>query len=223
MDVSDNTIMINHSNTEENIEQNIIQNIEEDEDTNEISNINNDINYNNNNNINSLTLEYFSNIGYCKYLNKTDYEKRVSKSDKKFYRKRIINSTRNMLKDQFENETLKEIFNKYIFSLISHYKILDTTEILQKNMIETQMSDIPDILNNSDISIQNNLCINPNELLFKKETKTLTMDKFVTKKTKSNDSNVLQLPLKKNINLREPEFKIKGITKKEKKENIDNV
>jgi len=67
-----------------------------------------------------------------------------------------------------------------------------------------------------DISLSN-----PNQLLYKTETKTLTMDNFINKKPKQKE--LQHFPLKKNINLREPEFKTKGIKKKEKKENIDNV
>ena len=42
------------------------------------------------------------------------------------------------------------------------------------------------------------------------------MDNFVNKKTKQKEK--VNFPLKKNINLREPELKMKGIQKKSKKE-----
>jgi len=185
------------------------------------SNIYSDINSNEFNNLNSITIEYFSNTGfYNKYLNKSEIEKYISKSDKKFYKKRIINETKKMLKDEFETDTLREIFNKYIFSLISHFKIMDTTEIIQKNFDSTD-SNSPDILDSSFISIMDISLSNPNQLLYKTETKTLTMDNFINKKPKQKE--LQHFPLKKNINLREPEFKTKGIKKKEKKENIDNV
>ena len=206
------------------------------------SNIYSDINSNEFNNLNSITIEYFSNTGfYNKYLNKSEIEKYISKSDKKFYKKRIINETKKMLKDEFETDTLREIFNKYIFSLINHFKIIDRNEILQKqfnnlsgSVIETEFhidfsnnkinSDISNNLNNNEnsIDISDISSCNPDELLFKKnDYKILTMDNFVNKKQKQREK--IHLPLKKNINLREPELKMKGIHKKEKKENIDNV
>jgi len=180
------------------------------------------------NNINALTLEYFSKGGfYGKNINK-DIES-ISQSDKKFYKKRIINATRQMLKNEFENDSLKDAFNKYIFSLITHFKILDTCEIIQKNIFDNSMS-IPENIDetNENNSNDNLSCIsivdvslsNPNELLFKKDTKILTMDNFIHKKQTQMENK--SFPLKKNINLRETEFKIKGIHKK-KKENIDNV
>ena len=137
------------------------------------SNIYSDINSNEFNNLNSITIEYFSNTGfYNKYLNKSEIEKYISKSDKKFYKKRIINETKKMLKDEFETDTLREIFNKYIFSLINHFKIIDRNEILQKqfnnlsgSVTETEFHiDFSNNKINSDIS--NNLnklhsCIPP--------------------------------------------------------------
>lgn len=199
------------------------------------SNIYNDVNSNEFNNLNSITIEYFSNTGfYNKYLNKYEIEKYISKSDKNFYKKRIINETKKMLKDEFETDTLREIFNKYIFSLINHFKIIDRNEILQKQLndssgsvTETNVnidfynnkinSDISNNLNNNEnsIYITDISSCNPDELLFKKKDyKILTMDNFVNKKQKQREK--INLPLKKNINLREPELKIKGIHKKKK-------
>lgn len=192
----------------------------------DISNVNTDESNNNsfiysNVNVNNLTLEYFSNSGvYNRYLNKSNIEKNITNSDKKFYKKRIVDLTKKMLKGDFENDILKDSFNKYIFSLITHFKMMDTTEIIQKKF-ELSKSNIPDISDISCISIDDISYSYHNELLFKKDAKVLTMDNFITKKIKEKEPTVF--PLKKNINLREPEFKIKGIKKKVKKENIDNV
>lgn len=206
------------------------------------------------NNLNHITLEYFSNIGlYNKITNKNDHENYSSKSDKKFYKKRIINETKKMLKDDFQSDIVREIFNKYIFSLINHFKLSDRNELLQKEFLDTSNNILlysytnKDISNNvkmiesKDISTnyindneRNEQCdednidtkdssnCNPNEILFKqKDCKILTMDNFITKKSKQKEK--INYPLKKNINLREPDLKMKGIQKKEKKENLDNV
>lgn len=228
MDISDNNIenIEEHSEKQEDIieapkiqdtvNQNIIQ-----QDTSKFTNLN------------SITLEYFSNTGlYNKYVNKVDIDKCINKSDKKFYRKRIINETKKMLKDEFDSNELREMFNKYIFSLINHFKMIDTNEILQKHFLEdNSQNNIIDISNNIDISnieqldeinISDISNCNPDELLFKKkDCKILTMDNFINVKQRKREK--IDLPLKKNINLREPELKMKGIQKKEKKENIDNV
>jgi len=189
-------------------------------------------------NLNSLTIEYFSNTGlYNKYVNKVDADKFINNSDKKFYRKRIINETKKMLKDEFDSNELREIFNKYIFSLINHFKIIDTNDILQKQFLEDNSQNIINDISNiyiSGLDISNNIEMideiniydvsncSPDELLFKKkECKILTMDNFINVKQRKRET--INLPLKKNINLREPELKMKGIQKKIKKENIDNL
>ena len=195
------------------------------------------------NNLNHITLEYFSNIGlYNKINSKNGFEHHISKSDKKFYKKRIVNETKKMLKDEFDNDVIKEIFNKYILSLINHFKIVDTNELLQKEFLDGSNNvfsypyiDISTNVDNkyiciNDINVEEDSnddtdisnC-NPNELLFKQnDCKILTMDSFVTKKSKQKEKKV-NYPLMKNINLREPDLKMKGIQKKIKKENLDNV
>lgn len=196
------------------------------------------------NNLNHITLEYFSNIGlYNKITSKNGAEYHISKSDKKFYKKRIINETKNMLRDEFQSDVVRDIFNKYVFSLINHFKMIDTNELLQKEFLDGSNNgliysyiDTSSNINNKYISIDdidmegdnNNIDIsdasncNPNELLFKqKDCKILTMDNFITKKSKQKEK--INYPLMKNINLREPDLKMKGIQKKIKKENIDNV
>lgn len=197
------------------------------------------------NNLNHITLEYFSNIGlYNKIISKNGIEHHISKSDKKFYKKRIINETKKMLKDEFQSDIVIDIFNRYIFSLINHFKMVDTNELLQKEFLDGSNNDLiypyadissnlynkyismdqtdieEDNDNNIDISVVSNC--NPNELLFKqKDCKILTMDDFITKKSKQKEK--VNYPLMKNINLREPDLKMKGIQKKIKKENINNV
>jgi hypothetical protein len=224
-DISPNTNKIEIKNTETFID---ISNIS----LNKIKNLNN---------LNHITLEYFSNIGLYNKINKTDIESSINKSDKKFYRKRIINETKKMLKDEFENDVTREMFNKYIFSLINHFKMVDTTEALQKEFLDKDEDDNIQIISNEtqedisqnyiivdeivdcdDINITDVSNSNPDNLLFKqKDCKILTMDNFIKKKNKQKEKVIF--PLKKHINLRDPELKTKGIQKKQKKENIDNV
>lgn len=189
--------------------------------------------------LNHITLEYFSNVGFHnKVTNKNSNEHSISRADKKFYKKRIINETKKMLKDEYQNDVIRITFNKYIFSLINHFKLLDTNELLQKEFINQSDNEYQSKIMEYDISMnvinRENKCdeddinikdisnCNPDELLFKQnDCKILTMDHFINKKSKPKEK--VKFPLKKNINLREPELKTKGIQKKSKKENIDNV
>lgn len=101
------------------------------------------------------------------------------------------------------------------------YPYADISSNLYNKYISMDQTDIEeDNDNNIDISVVSNC--NPNELLFKqKDCKILTMDDFITKKSKQKEK--VNYPLMKNINLREPDLKMKGIQKKIKKENINNV
>jgi hypothetical protein len=198
--------------------------------TNNINNKNNSIQFKNT--VDLLTFEYFSKQkSYNKYLktsSQKDNENKltlINKHDKKFYKKRIINETKKILKD---------CFNKYIFSLINYFKFQDKIDILQDEYKElninrdiytitegnTEMCD--DITN--DINIDNiDYTDEINELLYnfnKKElNKKVTLDNFIiTNNKKQHDKQII--PLQKNIDLREPSLKTKGLKYKNKKKEI---
>lgn len=209
------------------------------------------------NNVDLLTFEYFSKQKkYDKYLkSNTDNHSDnhlISKNDKKFYKKRIINETKKMLKNEFDNEILKDSFNKFIFSLINYFKFQDKIDILQDEYKELNITrdiypitevdtDMYDDITNEDYDCYdkgmdeiniNNIDYNSenmNKLLYnfnKKEfNKKITLDNFVIK-NQNNDNNQDKnqiMPLQKNIDLREPSLKTKGIkTKNKKKEIIAN-
>jgi hypothetical protein len=170
------------------------------------------------NNIDLLTLEYFSNNSFIDKVNKPS---QVNRFEKKFYRRRIVNETKKMLKNEFDNDELKTIFNQYIFSLIQHFKIIDTHELFQNynNISDSESVKDKDIsLNqiNESIDIVNQMMIKPIE------TKSLTLDNFIIKHKKEKEINNDFFPEKKEINLNCPELKNKGI-KNKKKKNIINV
>ena len=171
-------------------------------------------------NVNKVTLEYLMNPQhYGKYVNdKTDENKQNREEDKKFYKKRIISLTKEMLKNKFPNDELKKRLEDYLDSLIEYFKMIDKKDIIQadyndmdKELEEQKYNGFP---------VQNNIQ-EGNELIYNnKIEKTITMDNFVTKKTiKKNEKHIL--PVKKDINLKNPELRKKGI--KKKKKNIDNV
>lgn len=168
------------------------------------------------NNIDLLTLEYFSNNSFIDRVNKPC---QINRYEKKFYRRRIINETKKMLKNDFDNDELKTIFNNYIFSLIQHFKTIDTHELFQNYNNVSDSEIIKDIsLNEIDesIDIVNKMMVKPIE------TKSLTLDNFIIKHKKEKEINNEVFPEKREINLNCPELKNKGI-KNKKKKNIINV
>lgn len=177
------------------------------------------------NNIDLLTLEYLSNNTF--YNRPTKQSNLVSKTDKKFYKKRIINETKKMLKNEFDNDKLKDIFNTYIFSLITHFKAIDTHDLMQKSYdssndidknvlgaeLDIKGTDGDDENDNIKLSKQT---INADYLFGKEQKKSITLDNFIIKTNNTYKKNV-EFPEKKEINLNEPELKNKGIKNKKKK------
>ena len=166
---------------------------------------------------------------------------KISKADRKFYKKRIINETKKMLRNDFDTPALKEIFNEYVISLVDYFKIVDKRDILQEDYKNNPPQDkeyydnvLDEILDISDNNLNNlNNLISPDQLLFKtaNETKKITLDNFVVKHNPPKENIIY--PEQKEINLKEPSLKTKGLKMKAlkstqikssvEKENIDKI
>ena len=172
------------------------------------------------NNIDLITLECLTNPGfYDKYNLKKNNPNKISKADRKFYKKRIINETKKMLRNDFDTPALKEIFNQYVISLVDYFKIVDKRDILQEDYKNNPPQDkeyydnvLDEILDISDNNLNN--LISPDQLLFKtaNETKKITLDNFVVKHNPPKENIIY--PEQKEINLKEPSLKTKGLKTK---------
>lgn len=167
------------------------------------------------NEIDSITLSCFA--------NKHQYDSAIKRScshndksfisDKKFYKKRIIDLTKKIFRDEIDNHELIRVFNSYTRSCINYFKFLDKTDILQD-----KYSSMIDISNN-DSEYDDKDIVDYDMLLMKKEDiKQINLDTFIIKK--NNKSNQKILPKKENINIKTKEHKIKGL---KKKKNINNI
>jgi hypothetical protein len=168
-------------------------------------------------------LECLTNPGfYDKYNLKKNNPNKISKADRKFYKKRIINETKKMLRNDFDTPALKEIFNEYVISLVDYFKIVDKRDILQEDYKNNPPQDkeyydnvLDEILDISDNNLNNlNNLISPDQLLFKtsNETKKITLDNFVVKHNPPKENIIY--PEQKEINLKEPSLKTKGLKTK---------
>ena len=171
-------------------------------------------NCNDDSNVNKVTLEYLMNPQHFnKYINEKNVEKEETRNkDKIFYKKRIIFLTKQMLKDDFPNNELRKNFEDYLDSLIDHFKIIDKQDILQE---EYKYMNNTDENNQYENNVINNEVPSNNLILNTSSRKIITMDNFVTKTSKKKSQPIL--PVKKNIDLKNPELRKKGIKKKEKK------
>lgn len=190
--------------------------------------------------IDDVTLAFMVNtVQYEKYLKKNhiDYDSRFNK-DIRFYRKRIISLTKDLFKNQVENDkgenidtTMMGAFNMYMRACISYLKFSDQSETIQKCYV---CLGLPNHNNNNDPNetnenIKNQKCIcknkdenelfeselqKANELCFKpKEVKKITLDNYVIRKNVKKSEPIVY-PKQFTFNPRDPEFKYKGLKQK---------
>jgi hypothetical protein len=160
-------------------------------------------------NVNKATLTYLTNPLY-QHVNNITNKKNYSKEEKKFYKKRVLSLTRDMFKNNFENENLKKSFELYLSNLIDHFKTIDKKDIIQEDYLEynvennneTVITNIEDIVEQADNILFNNDI----------KVKSITLDNFVISSTSTTTKEQF-IPQKKNIDLKEPTLKIKGIKK----------
>jgi len=175
-------------------------------------------------------LEYLTNPVYYNSVKKTNNKinNKNNKEDIRFYRKRIISLTKEMFKGVFPNETLKKIYENYTNSIISHFKIIDTKDILQDEykLINNENTHNLEDMNNDNSSMSNieeyntNTIGEANNNIMKKIVILPNLDNYVIKK-KTKKENELVLPIKKDINLHCPTLKTKGLVKKDKNDKKD--
>ena len=168
----------------------------------------------------NATLEYLTNPVYYKSVKKTSdkINKKNNKEDIKFYRKRITSLTKEMLKGVFPNEPLKKIYEDYTSSIISHFKMVDTKDIIQQDytLFNNESTNFLDLSINEFNTIEK-----ANEQMLKKVINVSTLDNYVIKSgnkdENNNENNNSSLPSKKNIDLHCPTLKTKGVIEKKKK------
>ena len=194
---------------------------------------------------NKATLEYLTNPYYQNVLNARNKKKtlmnkedEVDKKDISFYRKRIVALTKDMLKGiepPFPNEDIKKIYEDYVKNLINYFKMIDRKDILQDQYDKV-------ILDEDDTSMNANANANANaidansiedindalkqiqtinyekadELMMKKTIRVSNLDDFVVILKNEDEKNDRIIPIKKEIDLKTPNLKTKGIKVKVK-------
>ena len=163
--------------------------------------------------INQITLEYLMNKDQKARLlvpNSNNMRK-----DKKFYRRRILNLTKDMLLNNYSDEVLadvKDAFDKYVKTCIGYFKIKDETDIIQEDYI-TENIDLLD----SNLDIDDIVTPEEADKLMMRSIKInkLPLDDFVKiKYLNIKKEDTLIIPKQKEINLKAPNLKKKGIPEK---------
>ena len=143
--------------------------------------------------------------------NKKIKENEIKKKEIKFYKKRILQATKDLLKGEMITEDVNESYNDYIRTLIDHFKFID-----KKDMIQEEYKNLDtDISLNIDNSFN---MMEMNEMMIKKvEVKEVkTMDDYILK-TKKKKEKKMEIPKKKEYNIKDKKFKTKGLRKKNSK------
>ena len=155
----------------------------------------------------------------------------VNKEEKKFYKKRIYNLFKEILINKSEPENLfpdvKYAYDNFINSSINYFKTIDNNDLLQeeyKNLDESALENInaiPEL--GDDIAVEE-----ADKLMMRSiKIKPPSLDKYVKRKTTKPQEKMI-LPKQKEVNLMDPELKVKGIQSNsnnnniQKKENITN-
>ena len=180
--------------------------------------------------VNQVTLECLMNKDTYKKYVATKKKSVVNKKDQKFYRRRILSLTKELLYHEEAAEkqttppaptttlthdpTIVSLFQIYSKACIEYFKSLDKNDIIQEDY--STLTHEPAEMNVEDIKTQAEI-----DQLFMRSIhvkEPTTLDKFVKRSTTAPKENPI-LPKQKDINLRDPALKNKGIRKKK---NITN-
>jgi hypothetical protein len=172
-----------------------------------------------------ITLQYLMNHRqYEKYKNK-DFALQNNaryKKDKKFYKKRILDLTRQLFLDTETNmetnmetkidkifpDDVMKYFDQYIKTCIHYFKELDKMDIVQEEYKDYKEKE-------TILQATNDLGKEKDDIehFAVKKKVNCNLNHFVIRKKKSSSSSVM-VPRQKNIHLYDPELKNKGLGKK---------
>jgi hypothetical protein len=166
--------------------------------------------------LNQVSLDYLINTKQYKVQLTNAINKKINKKDKRFYRRRILNLTKELLsKEESEiviSPDIKYAFDNLVKTCVNYFKILDRNDIIQEDYNEFD-DEIKE--ENDEISESLQFLKEENEKLLMRSVKMSnnSLDNFIKIKM-TKQSEELIIPQQKEINLKDPILKIKGITKK---------
>lgn len=171
--------------------------------------------------MNQITLDCLVNKEQYKRHLENAITKEVNRKDKKFYRKRIFNLAKDLLLTKNEPDNLlpdvKYAFDNFIKSCVHYFKILDNNDIIQEDYKGIDFSHMENFseLNIDDIKNKEEA----DKLLMRSiNIPKSSLDNFVKIKMTKLEKEI-PLPQQKDINLKDPILKNKGLGKKK---NITN-
>ena len=176
--------------------------------------------------VDQVTLDCLLNKSLFNNQVKNKKAQSVNKEDKKFYKKRIYNLFKEILINKSEPEDLfpdvKYAYDNFINASINYFKTIDNTDLLQeeyKTLDEEALENInviPDL--GDDIGAEE-----ADKLMMRSiKIKTPSLDKYVKRKSTKPEEKMI-LPKQKEVNLMDPELKVKGIQSNSNNSNNINI
>ena len=166
-----------------------------------------------------ITLECLMNkTTYLKYIKNQKLEHNIKSNvkNRKFYKKRIYDLTKQLMHSEPSPSTdISKSFENYINICISYFQTLDKTDILQEDYANITESELCKLSKLESIDE-----VNKSMMRFVKMYEPNSLEKIVKRTIiKSAKVPAQILPKQKNINLKDPILRNKGICKKN---NISN-
>ena len=158
--------------------------------------------------LNMIDLEYLTNPVFLKVKKKMT--KNNDKVDITFYRKRIFQLTKDFLCGKYINAELDNSFRNYTRTCIDYFKFIDQSDIIQEEYSKINLKMPPPPVEN--IPLPNHLLMRHLQPISKTIPDCYPI-KYINKPPKP------YLPKNRNINLKDPKFRSKGVIKK----NVNNT
>ena len=160
--------------------------------------------------LNLIDLQYLTNPDQLTKLMQKKNLQQISRNDLDFYKKRIFQLTKDMLRGEKINTKVNKAFVNYAQICIDHFKFMDKMELIQ--------NDYKDI--KSPVNKKNTFNMkNSNDMMLRKKKphRPKITDNIKIKSTRINTPPVI--PKTRNFNLKDPRFREKGL----KKKNINDI
>ena len=159
---------------------------------------------------NRIDLLYLTNQNFIDKYNQKKINTQQNETlddDIAFYRKRIFNTTKDLLRKKSVNSTVDSSFIEYCRELIKYFKFIDKKDVLQE--------EYKDLKEKKKKNIDHNFNLSENDKIMSKETKKTirTIKDCIPIKVKTKPKQKRKYPKKKDVNIKDEKFRIKGLEK----------
>lgn len=160
--------------------------------------------------LNLIDLQYLTNPDQLtKLMQKKDLQQ-IPRNDLDFYKKRVFQLTKEMLRGEKINTKVNKAFVNYAQICIDHFKFTDKMELIQNDYKDIKPS--VSKKNTFNMKTSNNVMLRK-----KKPYRPRITDNIKIKSTRITKPPII--PKNRNFNLKDPRFREKGL----KKKNINDI